>query len=96
MTREHEIRNRIASFFVTPLTEVDWKAGLDTLSIGSLQFVEIAVDLQEEFDVALFHDDMERIACLDDLVNILDGRIQYGPSFGRVSKSAAQYAAKSA
>jgi acyl carrier protein len=96
MTREHEIRNRIARFFDTPLTELDWKADLDTLSIGSLQFVEVVVDLQEEFDVALFHDDMDRIACLDDLVNILDGRIQHGPSFGRVSKGAAQDAAASA
>ena len=88
MTRKTEIRDRIARLLDAPSADLAWEADLDTLSIGSLQFVEVVVDLQEEFNVALFHDDMDQITCLDDLVYILDGRLQHGPSFGRTRKAA--------
>ena len=85
-TREIEIRERIAQHLGTPVGQVDWTTDLDSAGLGSLQFVEVFVDLQETFNVPLFHDDMDHIACLDGLVKILDGRIQHGPTFGRIKK----------
>ena len=81
MTRETEIRGRIALLLDTPAEEIAWQAPLDSLAVGSLQFVEVVVDLQEVFAVQLFHHDMDRIACLDDLIHIIDGRLRHGPEF---------------
>ena len=96
MTREVEIRAYIAQRLGTTVPEVNWRAGLDAVGLGSLQFVEIFVDLQEAFGVPLFHDDMDRIDCFDDLVQILNGRIQYGPSFGRARRDTPSEAAAAA
>ena len=82
MTQEQEIRERIARHLNKPEAQIDWNAGLDSVGLGSLQFVEIFVDLQEAFSVSLFHEDMDCIECLNDLVRILDGRLQHGPAFG--------------
>jgi acyl carrier protein len=88
MTREVEIRARIALLLETPAEEIAWQAPLDSLDVGSLQFVEVVVDLQERFAVQLFHRDMDRIACLDDLVHVIDGRPRPDPAFGRVAERA--------
>jgi acyl carrier protein len=92
MSREAEIRRRIALLLDMPAEELEWQAPLDTLAFGSLQFVEVVVDLQEQFAAQLFHQDMDRIGCLDDLVHLLDGRIQHGPAFGRAGDPAAALA----
>jgi acyl carrier protein len=94
MTREPEIRSRIAKLLDTTVDDVEWQAPLDTLALASLQFVEVVVDLQEEFGAQLFHQDMDRIDCLDDLVTTLDGRIQHGPGFGRIPDVASEYTAE--
>jgi acyl carrier protein len=93
MTREVEIRGRIALLLETPVEEIAWQAPLDSLAVGSLQFVEVVVDLQELFVVQLFHRDMDRIACLDDLVHIIDGRLRPGSAVGRVAETASESAA---
>ena len=88
MTREVEIRGRIALLLDTRAEEIMWQAPIDSLAVGSLQFVEVVVDLQEVFAVQLFHHDMDRIRCLDDLVRIIDGRLQHGPAFDRIAAPA--------
>ena len=93
MTREVEIRRRIALLLDTPPEEIAWHAPLDSLTVGSLQFVEVVVDLQEMFAVQLFHRDVDQIACLDDLVNLIDGKLQHGSTFGGVADAVSESAA---
>jgi acyl carrier protein len=71
MTSEATIRARIADFLGQPAERIDWRANPSDLANGSLMFVEVVVELQEEFGVRLFHEDVEHIACLEDLVRLL-------------------------
>jgi len=85
---EAQLRVYIAEFLARSPASVDWGAPLQNLSIGSMQFVEMMIDLQERFNVLVVHDDMESIASLDDLVRLLSGRVKHGPSFGTVADQA--------
>jgi acyl carrier protein len=80
MTNEHTIRTLIARLLEQPADQVDWRAPLSDLAIGSLVFVEVIVELQEALGVRLLHEDIETVACLEDLIQTLLGKLQPLPS----------------
>lgn len=83
MTQQMRIRQRIASMIELPVEKVNWHAAVADSPINSFLLVETIVDLQEEFKVRLFHEDVGRVTCLEDLVQLVAGRMEHGDSFGR-------------
>lgn len=73
MARSNEVRARIASVLSQPAERVRDEVPLTDLVVESLTLVEMAIDLQEDFDVRLGHEELAGVKTVGDLVELVAG-----------------------
>jgi 4'-phosphopantetheinyl transferase EntD len=66
--------SRISTLISVPVERLTPEATVAELVPDSFMFVEVAVDLQEEYDVVLSQDDLKTVHTLDDLAVLLRSR----------------------
>ncbi len=71
MARANQVRARIASVLNQPAERVRDDALLSDLVVESLALVEMAIDLQEDFDVRLGHEELASVETVGDLVELV-------------------------
>jgi len=74
MARANEVRARIASVLSQPAERVRDDVPLTDLVVESLTLVEMAIDLQEDFDVRLGHEELAGVETVGDLVELVAGK----------------------
>jgi len=73
MARRDEVRSRIASALSQPIERVRDEVQLADLVVESLTLVEMAIDLQEDFDVRLGHEELAGVETVGDLIALVAG-----------------------
>ena len=73
MSKRNQVRARIASVLSQPAERVRDEVLLTDLVVESLTLVEMAIDLQEDFDVRLGHDELAGVTTVGDLVALVAG-----------------------
>ncbi len=73
MTEPEEVRARIAAVLKQPADRVRDDVTLADLAVESLTLVELAIDLQEDFDVRLGHEELAGVQTVGDLVSLIAG-----------------------
>jgi acyl carrier protein len=68
MTIEDRARSRIATLLHLSADELEASTPLTALAADSLDLVEVAIALEEEFGVSLRHDELEAVHTVGDLV----------------------------
>jgi acyl carrier protein len=71
MALAREVRARIAAVLNQPAERVRDDVELADLVVESLALVEMAIDLQEDFDVRLGHEELARVKTVGDLVGLV-------------------------
>jgi len=71
MTTEDRILQRIATLRHRPVSELDASTPLTALAADSLDLVELAVALEEDFGVPLGHEDLETVRTVGDLIEVI-------------------------
>ena len=71
MTEPEKVRARIAAVLKQPSDRVRDDVTLADLAVESLTLVELAIDLQEDFDVRLGHEQLAGVQTVGDLVSLI-------------------------
>ncbi len=74
MTEPNAVRARIASMLNQPARRVRDDVPLSDLVVESLTLVEMAIDLQEDFDVRFGHEELAGVQTVGDLVLLVAGQ----------------------
>jgi acyl carrier protein/phosphopantetheinyl transferase len=69
-----QVTQRISALVAVPAERLTPEVTIAELVPDSFMFIEVAVDLQEEFDVVLTQDDLKDIVTVGDLVSVLRRR----------------------
>ncbi|MDQ3610101.1 MAG: acyl carrier protein [Actinomycetota bacterium] len=75
MTTSEDVRRRIAHVLELPVERVVDSAVLTELVTDSFRLVELAIDLQEEYDVMFGQADMKGLRTVADLVALVHNRL---------------------
>ena len=67
-----QLRNRISKALDVPIESVTLPMYLKDLGADSLDTVELAMDLEEEFDISLTASEAEKIETIADLLGIIE------------------------
>lgn len=73
VTYDH-VADRVGSLLSVPAERIRPETTLRELLSDSLLMVEVAIDLQEEYEVILTQDDIQSIHTFGDLVTLLQSR----------------------
>ena len=71
MKIEDRVRERIATLARRPAAELDAATPLSALAADSLDLVEMAIGLEEDFGVPLGHDDLDAVQTVGDLIDAI-------------------------
>ena len=74
MAEPEEVRARIASVLNQSIERVRDDVPLSDLAVESLTLVEMAIDLQEDFDVRFGHEELAGVQTVGDLVVLVVGK----------------------
>lgn len=74
MVEPKEVRARIASVLNQSPERVRDEVPLSDLAVESLTLVEMAIDLQEDFDVHFGHEELAGVQTVGDLVALVVGK----------------------
>ncbi|WP_290062223.1 acyl carrier protein [Amycolatopsis solani] len=75
-----QVARRVAELTATPAERLTRDTTIRELLPDSFAFIEVAVDLQEEYDVVLTQDDLEDLRTLGDLERLLAERHATAPA----------------
>lgn len=74
MTDQHEVSATIAALLGIDAGSIDPQAPLFSLVNSSFRIVELVIELQEEFGVRFGQEDMNRVATVGDLLELVVAR----------------------
>jgi acyl carrier protein len=74
MAVKDEVRKKLAGYLGRPVDKVAYEAALTDLVSDSFRLVEIAIELQEDFEVRLVQDDLKAIRTVGDLAELIATR----------------------
>jgi acyl carrier protein len=72
MSKATEVKQRIAQTLNIDLGDITDDARLDELVPDSFALVELAIELQEDFDVQFTHDDLNLARTIGDLLELIE------------------------
>lgn len=75
MVERNDIRKRIAALLEVDVTEVHDEAMLFDIVTSSFRIVELVIELQELYDVRFHQEDMQAVATIGDLLELIVRRL---------------------
>jgi acyl carrier protein len=74
MSVKDKVRAQLAEYLGRTPDKVPYESPLTDLVSDSFRLVEIAIELQEDFDVRLVQDDLKNIKTVNDLAELIAAR----------------------
>lgn len=74
MSAKDKIRDQLAHYLNRSPDKVPYDSELTDLVSDSFRLVEIAIELQEDFDVRLVQEDLKTVKTVDDLTELIASR----------------------
>lgn len=75
MTTRNEVRNRIIELLGIDEAGIDDSNPLFSLVSSSFRVVELVIELQEDFDIRFYQDDMNEVSTVGDLLDLVVRRV---------------------
>jgi len=74
MSVKDKVRDQLAEYLGRSPDKVPYESPLTDLVSDSFRLVEIAIELQEDFNVRLVQDDLKTVRTVDDLAELIASR----------------------
>ena len=75
MTIRNDVRHRIIELLGIDEADIDDKNPLFSLVNSSFRIVELVIELQEDFGIHFYQDDMNEVSTVGDLLDLVERRV---------------------